>query len=97
MCTTCCTYERVPEPPAPYSSTGWLTVRADILSTSSMPSSPHSLYGGFGPTSRRCTGIGYMVRPGRLDLHLSASLRTQDEMVVFAGKALPIRRRRCSQ
>ena len=41
---------------------------------------------GFGPTSSRCIGIGYMVRPGRLDLHLSTPLRAKDEMVVFAGK-----------
>jgi len=61
-------------------------MRKDYLSTSSIPSSPHILYSGFGPTSSRCIGIGYMVRPGRLDLHLSTPLRAKDEMVVFAGK-----------
>ena len=76
----------VPRPPALYCSPGWLTMRKDYLSTSSIPSSPHILYSGFGPTSSRCIGIGYMVRPGRLDLHLSTPLRAKDEMVVFAGK-----------
>jgi carnitine O-acetyltransferase len=77
----------VPEPPALYASPGWLTMREDYLSTSSTPSSPNIRYGGFGPTSSRCIGIGYMVYPGRLKLHLSAS-RAASEAGPFASRLI---------
>jgi len=76
----------VPNPPALYASPGWLTMREDYLSTSSTPSSPNILYGGFGPTSSRCIGIGYMVHPGCLKLHLSTPRPASHEMALFASK-----------
>jgi len=76
----------VPELPALYASPGWLMMREDYLSTSSTPSSPNILYGGFGPTSGRCIGIGYMVHPGCLKVHLSTPRPASHEMALFAGK-----------
>jgi carnitine O-acetyltransferase len=76
----------VPKPPALFASPGWLKMREDYLSTSSTSCSPNILYGGFGPTSSRCIGIGYMVLPGRLRLHLSTSRPGSDEMALFADK-----------
>ncbi len=75
----------VREPLALYETPGWLKLRYDYLSTSSTPSTSVQ-YGGFGPTSDRCIGIGYVLLPDRLNLHLSTPRAVADEMLLFADK-----------
>lgn len=59
------------EPLALYESPGWRILRDDYLSTSSV-SSANVRFFGFGPIAAQCIGIGYILQPGRLDIHLSA-------------------------
>jgi carnitine O-acetyltransferase len=75
----------VTEPPALYGTPGWLTMRDDYLSTSSVPS-PHVRYFGFGSTSDRCIGIGYALLPDRFNLYLSTPRAAGEQMAVFAGE-----------
>jgi carnitine O-acetyltransferase len=75
----------VTEPLALYDSPGWLIMRDDCLSTSSLPSS-RIKYFGFGPTSSRCIGIGYALLPDRFDLYLSTSQASSDQMHTFADE-----------
>jgi carnitine O-acetyltransferase len=75
----------VPEPLPLYGTPGWLKMRDDYLSTSSTPST-NVQYAGFGPTSSRCIGIGYMLLPDRLNLHLSTPRPAADGMLLFADK-----------
>jgi len=60
-------------------------MRDDYLSTSSTPST-NVQYGGFGPTSSRCIGIGYVLLPDRFNLHLSTPRPEADEMLLFTDK-----------
>jgi carnitine O-acetyltransferase len=60
-------------------------MRDDYLSTSSTPST-NVQYGGFGPTSSHCIGIGYMLLPDRFNLHLSTPHPVADEMRLFTVK-----------
>lgn len=46
-------------------------MRSDHLSTSSVPCRPVRLWG-FGSTGPDCIGIGYILLPERIDLHLHA-------------------------
>lgn len=75
----------VTEPPALYGTAGWLKMRDDYLSTSSAPST-NIKYFGFGSTSRRCIGVGYVLLPDRFNLYLSTPLPVADKMFAFAGK-----------
>jgi carnitine O-acetyltransferase len=75
----------VPEAPALYESPGWLTMRDDYLSTSSTPSTSVQ-YSGFGATSTRCIGVGYVLLPERFNIYLSTPLAVADRMYLFADK-----------
>jgi carnitine O-acetyltransferase len=75
----------VPEQPALYDSPGWLKMRDDYLSTSSAPSTSIQ-YFGFGSTSSRCIGVGYVLMPDRFNLYLSTPLPVADQMYRFAEK-----------
>jgi len=75
----------VTEPLALYESPGWLVMRDDYLSTSSMPSL-NIQYAGFGSTSERCIGVGYVLLPDRFNVYLSTPRPVADEMFVFADK-----------
>lgn len=55
-----------------FDSPGWLTMRDDDLSTSSV-SSPAIDHFGFGPTNDHCIGVAYRVLPDRFSVHLSAN------------------------
>ena len=73
------------EPLALYATPGWLIMRDDYLSTSSVPSK-NVQFCGFGSTSSRCIGIGYVLLPDRFNLYLSTPLPVADRMFVFADK-----------
>jgi carnitine O-acetyltransferase len=75
----------VPEEPDLYGTPGWLVMRDDYLSTSSVPST-NVQFCGFGSTSSRCIGIGYVLLPERFNLYLSTPLPVADRMFVFADK-----------
>ena len=75
----------VTEPLALYETPGWLKMRDDYLSTSAAPST-HIQYWGFGSTSRKCIGVGYVLLPDRFDLYLSTPRAVSEQMSVFAGK-----------
>lgn len=75
----------VTEPPALYETPGWLKMRDDYLSTSSAPST-NIKYFGFGSTSSRCIGVGYVLLPDRFNLYLSTPLPVAGEMFLFAAK-----------
>jgi len=75
----------VAEPLALYETPGWLKMRDDYMSTSST-SSPQIQYGGFGPTSDRCIGLGYALLPDRFNLHLSARRSLAEEILLFVDK-----------
>ena len=64
---------------------GWLVMRDDYLSTSSTPST-NVQFSGFGSTSSRCIGVGYVLLPDRFNLYLSTPLPVADRMFVFADK-----------
>ncbi|GAA3383783.1 choline/carnitine O-acyltransferase [Cryptosporangium minutisporangium] len=69
--------------PALFSSPGWLISRDDYLSTSSAPSTAID-YFGFGSTSSQCIGVGYVLLPDRLAVHLSTPRAVADGMAAFA-------------
>ncbi len=75
----------VTEMPALYETPGWLKMRDDYLSTSSTPSASVK-YFGFGATSTRCIGVGYVLLPDRFNLYLSTPLQVADKMFLFADK-----------
>jgi carnitine O-acetyltransferase len=77
----------VTEPLALYETPGWLTMRDDYLSTSAVAST-HVRYFGFGSTSRKCIGIGYVLLPDRFDLYLSTPRAVSEQMSVFAERLL---------
>jgi carnitine O-acetyltransferase len=66
-----------------YDSPGWLKMRNDYLSTSSTPSTSVR-FGGFGPTSSHCIGIGYLLLRDRFNLHLCTPRQQAKAMLVFA-------------
>lgn len=71
------------KPHALYESPGWRILRDDYLSTSAV-SSVNVRYFGFGPTTDRCIGIGYIVKPGGFDIFLSAPKSIEQDMRRFA-------------
>jgi carnitine O-acetyltransferase len=73
----------VTEPLPLYDSPGWTIMRDDYLSTSSAPS-VNIQYFGFGSTSQRCIGIGYVLLPDRLNIFLSTPAPVADQMHLFA-------------
>ncbi|SHN45301.1 choline/carnitine O-acyltransferase [Cryptosporangium aurantiacum] len=76
--------------PALFRSPGWTILRDDYLSTSSAPSTSID-YFGFGSTSSQCIGVGYVLLPDRLAVHLSTPRAVADGMERFAtelGRAL---------
>lgn len=75
----------VPQPPALYTSPGWLIMRDDYLSTSSAPSQ-HIQFFGFGSTSQQCIGVAYVLLPDRWNLYLSTPRQVADDMYRFAGE-----------
>jgi carnitine O-acetyltransferase len=75
----------VTEPLALYQTPGWLKMRDDFLSTSSTPS-PNIEYSGFGSTSGRCIGVGYVLLPDSFNIYLSTPRLMADQMHAFADK-----------
>lgn len=75
----------VTEPLDLYETPGWLKMRDDYLSTSSAPS-VNIQYFGFGSTSPRCIGVGYVLLPDRLNIYLSTPQAVADQMFTFADK-----------
>ncbi len=75
----------VTEPLALYETPGWLEMRDDHLSTSSVPSTTVQHFG-FGSTSSRCIGLAYALLPDLFNLYLSAPLSLADEMSAFADQ-----------
>jgi carnitine O-acetyltransferase len=73
------------EPPGLFQSPGWLVMRDDYLSTSSVPSA-HIQYCGFGSTSSHCIGIAYVLLPDRFNLYLSTPQTVADGMRAFADQ-----------
>ncbi len=71
------------EPLALYESPGWLRMRDDYLSTSSAPS-VNIRYFGFGSTSGKCIGVGYVLLPERLAIYLSTPRPVAEPMYAFA-------------
>lgn len=71
--------------PALFRSPGWLVSRDDYLSTSSAPSTSLD-YFGFGSTSSQCIGIGYVLLPDRLAVHLSTPRAVAAGMAAFADQ-----------
>ncbi len=70
-------------PLALYESPGWLRMRDDYLSTSSAPS-VNIRYFGFGSTSGKCIGVGYVLLPERLAIYLSTPRPVAEPMDAFA-------------
>jgi SAM-dependent methyltransferase len=68
-----------------YDCPGWTVMRDDYLSTSSAPS-VNIQYFGFGSTSQRCIGVGYVLLPDRLNIYLSTPEPVADQMHVFADQ-----------
>jgi carnitine O-acetyltransferase len=66
-----------------FESPGWLTMRDDDLSTSSV-SSPAIDYFGFGPTSDHCIGLAYQLLPDQLRIHVSAHLTV--DLATYAAR-----------
>ncbi|MFD1657096.1 choline/carnitine O-acyltransferase [Streptomyces caeni] len=75
----------VTEQPALYRSPGWLKMRDDYLSTSSVPS-PNVDYFGFGSTSSRCIGVAYQLLPDLFNVYLSTPLSVADQMHAFGDR-----------
>jgi carnitine O-acetyltransferase len=75
----------IAQPPALYMSPGWLIMRDDYLSTSSLPTA-NIRYFGFGSTSEQCIGVGYGLLPTRFDLYLSTPEPVRDQMDEFARR-----------
>ncbi|MFG1922946.1 choline/carnitine O-acyltransferase [Cryptosporangium sp. NPDC048952] len=73
----------VDDEPSLFSSPGWLIMRDDYLSTSSAPSTSID-YFGFGSTSSQCIGVGYVLLPDRVAIHLSTPRAVEDGMNAFA-------------
>jgi carnitine O-acetyltransferase len=75
----------VTEPLTLFDSPGWIKMRDDYLSTSSTPSTSVQ-YSGFGATSTRCIGVGYVLLPDRFNVYLSTPVAVADRMFLFADK-----------
>lgn len=75
----------ITEPLALYETPGWIKMRDDYLSTSSAPSK-NIQYFGFGSTSSKCIGIGYVLLPDRFNVYLSTPRPVADAMALFAQK-----------
>ncbi len=75
----------VPETPALYSTSGWLVMRDDYLSTSSAPSS-HVVSFGFGSTSSHCIGVAYALMPDGFYCYLSTPRAVAEQMYRFADE-----------
>jgi carnitine O-acetyltransferase len=73
----------VRETPAIFQSPGWLALRDEYLSTSTVPA-VHVPLIGFGPTGPHCIGIAYRLTSQRLSLYLSASRAEADPLPEFA-------------
>ncbi|NUS42352.1 MAG: choline/carnitine O-acyltransferase [Mycobacteriaceae bacterium] len=66
-----------------YDTPGWTVTRDDYLSTSSAPSVNIQFFG-FGMTSVRCIGVGYVLLPDRFNIYLSTPRQVGDQMHAFA-------------
>lgn len=75
----------VTEPIALFDTPGWTIMRDDHLSTSSAPC-PQVRFFGFGSTSPRCIGVGYVLMPDRFDLYLSTPTAVAGQMHRFAAE-----------
>ncbi|MBV9313110.1 MAG: choline/carnitine O-acyltransferase [Pseudonocardia sp.] len=75
----------VTEPLDLYQTPGWLIMRDDCLSTSAT-SSPNVQFFGFGSTSAKCIGVGYVLMPDRFNIYLSTPRAVSEQMYVFADK-----------
>jgi carnitine O-acetyltransferase len=75
----------VTEPLALYESPGWVKMRSECLSTSSM-SSAKTNYAGFGSTMSGCIGVGYVLLAETLRVYLCTPRPMADEMDVFGDK-----------
>ncbi|MBO0767082.1 MAG: choline/carnitine O-acyltransferase [Solirubrobacterales bacterium] len=73
--------------PALYDSPGWRVMRADAMSTSSLPSDLIQVFG-FGATGGDCLGVGYSLRRNRFDLYLATPKSAAAGLEAFAA-ALP--------
>jgi carnitine O-acetyltransferase len=60
-------------------------MRDDYLSTSSTPSD-NIQFAGFGSTSSRCIGVGYVLLSDRFNLYLSTPLPVAEQMSAFADR-----------
>lgn len=76
------------EPLAVYDSPGWLALRDEYMSTSSAPS-VHIRAFGFGSTGSHCIGVGYVLLPDRLIVHLSAPRELGTETARFGEELRP--------
>jgi carnitine O-acetyltransferase len=69
---------------AQFASAGWLKMRYDYLSTSSLMSKHVTLFG-FGSTSPDCIGVGYAVRSNGFYAYLSTAKASGGYLPRFAG------------
>lgn len=65
-----------------FESPGWLRLRDDYLSTSSVPSDNITMFG-FGATSEQCIGIAYLPRAEAIYLYLSTPTPVAADMRKF--------------
>jgi carnitine O-acetyltransferase len=75
----------ITEQPALYRTPGWLKMRDDYLSTSTVPA-PNVQYFGFGSTSSRCIGVAYQLLPDLFNIYLSTPLPVADQMYAYADR-----------
>lgn len=66
-----------------YQSPGWLKMRDDYLSTSSV-SSVNLQHFGFGATSAQCIGVAYVLLPDSLNIYLSTPRAVAADMHKFS-------------
>jgi carnitine O-acetyltransferase len=70
-----------------FETPGWIISRDDYLSTSSAPS-VNIQYFGFGMTSSKCIGIGYVLLPDRFNIYLSTPRPVGQQMHMFADNLI---------
>jgi carnitine O-acetyltransferase len=75
----------LPVEPRIFTEGSWAALRHDGLSTSNL-SSPVITFFGFGPTTDRCIGIGYVMRPKELHFALSSWTSMATELATFEEK-----------